>query len=62
MNTTVRAAQRFTVAIAIEIHCRRCGRAFVPSSAAIRSGPEIYRVCRERRPAESPGEKSEVHS
>ena len=41
MNTTVRAAQRFTGAVAIEIHCRRCGRAFMPISDAIRSGPEV---------------------
>jgi hypothetical protein len=34
----------------VEVHCRRCGRAFVPSAEAIRSGPEVYRVCPECRP------------
>jgi hypothetical protein len=45
MNTIMRAAQCFTRAVAIEIHCRRCARSFVPSSDAIRSGPEVYRFC-----------------
>jgi hypothetical protein len=50
MTAPSRATQRFTGNVAIEIHCRRCGRAFVPSAEAIRSGPEVYRLCPECRP------------
>ena len=55
-----RAAQRFTGGVAVEIHCRRCGRAFVPSPDANGAGPETNRDCEQCRPAGIAGEKPEV--
>jgi uncharacterized OB-fold protein len=36
--------------ILIELHCRNCGRAYVPTREDLARGPEVYHRCPECRP------------
>jgi len=51
-----RAAWRFAGGIAIQLHCRLCGRPYTPTADDIRRGPETYHRCPSCRPADDAGE------
>jgi hypothetical protein len=36
----------------IEITCRRCGQAYIPTAEDVRRGPEVYQRCPACRPVE----------
>jgi hypothetical protein len=36
----------------IELHCRLCGRAYVPTAEDLRRAPEVYHRCPACRPPE----------
>jgi len=44
----------------IELHCRLCGAAYVPTREDLYRGPEVSHRCPACRPPDVAGEKSEV--
>ena len=42
----------------IEITCRRCGAAYVPTPDELRAGPEVYHRCPDCRAVDVAGEKA----
>jgi hypothetical protein len=50
MTAPVRAGQRFTGGVAIEITCRSYGQPYIPTAEDFRCGPEVYRICPACRP------------
>jgi hypothetical protein len=53
MTAPVRAAERFTGNVAIELACRVCHRLYTPTAEDLRRGPEVYHRCPACRPAEA---------
>ena len=60
MPVEIRGAQRVGGRLSIEIHCRKCGAAFVPAADDVRSGPSTYRYCERCRTPARDGDDPEV--